>query len=251
MKKKLLSVLLVVCMMLTLMPMAALADFADTDGHWGKDAIDRWASVGVLNGKADGVFDPNGTMTRAEFAQMLCNMMGYTEKAPNNFADIPDDAWYADAMLKLVAAGVINGTSATTASPNATITREMAAVMLARAFDIKPSSSSLSYADAGSVSSWAAGAVAALTERGMMNGVGDNQVAPQLDINRASVAALADKMIADYVTEDKTITGEVNGIVIVAAGAKVTVEDASLNAPLVVAPAAEGAEVALTGTTKA
>lgn len=85
MKKKLLSVLLVVCMVLTLVPMTALADFADTEGHWGKNAIDRWAAEGVLNGKGEDVFDPNGNMTRAEFAQMLCNLMGYTKKAENTF----------------------------------------------------------------------------------------------------------------------------------------------------------------------
>lgn len=251
MKKKLLSVLLVVCMVLTLMPMTALADFADTEGHWGKNAIDRWAAEGVLNGKGEDVFDPNGNMTRAEFAQMLCNLMGYTKKAENTFADVPDDAWYADAILKLVEAGVLNGVGNNMAAPNAPITREMAAVMLCRAFDLKASSASMSFSDANQVSGWAAGAVAALTEKGMMNGVGDNKVAPQLNINRASVATLIDNMVADYVTGDKTITGEVNGIIVVAGDAKVTFEDATVTAPVIVAPAAEGAEVELTGTTTA
>lgn len=244
MKKKLLSVLLVICMVLTLMPMAALADFGDTEGHWGKASIDRWAAAGVLNGKGEDSFDPNGNMTRAEFAQMLCNLMGYTKKAENTFTDIPDDAWYADAMLKLVEAGVITGVGDNMAAPNSPITREMAAVMLCRALNIPTSTADMGFSDAETVSSWASGAVAALTEKGMLNGVGENKVAPQLNINRASVATLVDNMVTEYVTEgEHTVTGKVKGIILVAGNAKVTFEGATGDASVFVAPSAEGASV--------
>ena len=180
MRKKLLASLLALVMVIGLPPATVLAvDFSDTNGHWGQSAINRWADVGILSGKGDGNFDPNGTMTRAEFAQMLSNMMGYTSKAANVFTDVPSGAWYEDAMLKLMAAGVIQGNGDGTANPNGPITREQAAVMLCRAFDIQPSrNASLTYNDSASISSWARDAMAALAERGMMNGVGDNTAAP-------------------------------------------------------------------------
>lgn len=254
MKKRIAALAMTVAMAMSLLPVSAFAaDFGDTDGHWGKDSIDRWTSVGVLNGKGEGVFDPDGSMTRAEFAQMLANMLGYSKKsAAGTFGDVAADAWYADAILKLAAAGVMTGDGAGNANPNAQITREEAAVMLCRAFSIQPKpGASLDFADADSVSGWARDAVATLAELGMMNGVGNNQVAPQLNINRASVATLVDNMVAEYVTENKTISGEVNGVVVVAADANVTLENATLEVPLVVAPKAEGAEVILTGTTAA
>ena len=254
MRKKFLAILLVLCMTLCLLPTAALAEessFTDVEGHWAADSIDRWAGYGVLNGKDESTFDPDGKMTRAEFATMLVNLMGYTETSDQTFTDMTGH-WGADAISKLVKAGVMNGMGDGTMDPDGQMTREMAAVMLCRAFNLKPSKdASLSFSDSANVSSWAKDAMAALSERGMINGVGNNLLSPEGIVDRATAAKLADNMIVEYVTEDNaTITGEVKGIVIVKAN-NVKVEDATLSAPLVVAPAAAKATVTLTGTTKA
>lgn len=246
MRKRLLTVLLALCMAVSMLPATVLAaKFDDIEGHWGADAIERWADCGVLNGREDGSFDPNKQMTRAEFATMLVNLMGYTKTSEEVFEDVPADAWYAEAISKLVAAGVMNGVGDGKVDPEGEITREQAAVMLCRAFGLKPSeSASLSFSDSGSVSSWAVDAMAALAERGMINGVGENLLAPGGLVNRATAAQLTSNMVAEYITEDTVITGEVKGVVIVAKGAKVEIKDAVLSAPLVV----ESAEVFLTNT---
>lgn len=254
MKRRISAALLSLCLLMSLMPSVAFAapngTFDDVDGHWGQSAVERWAGYGVVNGDGSGNFNPDNQMTRAEFATMLANMLGYKEKAANTFADVNEDDWFADAILKLAAAGVMQGSNGM-ANPNAPITRQEAAVLMCRAFNIPTTGGNLDFADSADVAEWAKGAVAALADRGMMNGVGNNNVAPLADINRASVATLLDNMITEYVTEDKTITGEVSGIVLVAADATVTVEDATLNENLIVAPKADGAEVTLTGTTTA
>lgn len=252
MKKKVLAILLAACMIVSLLPAATAASFGDTEGHWSSESVNRWADAGVLSGDGTGNFQPDKEMTRAEFAQMLCNLMGYTEKAENTFSDVPDDAWYADAILKLNAAGVMSGVGGGKAGANELISREQAAVMLCRAMNIKPSQgASISFGDAGSVSTWARDAVAALTERGMINGVGGNSFAPALNINKASVAAMVDNMVAEYVTENgATITGEVSGVVIIKAD-NVKLENATLSENVIVAPAAADATVSLTGTTEA
>ena len=251
--KKLLCSVLALCMVLALLPVSVFAaSFNDTQNHWGKDAIDRWANYGVLNGVGGGNFDPNGKMTRGAFAQMLCNIMGYTEKAPNTFSDLSNTAWNADAILKLVAAGVITGYGNGTVNPNGEITRQEAAVMLCRAFGIQPSASaSITFSDAGEVGSWAKDAVAALTERGMINGVGGNLFAPGSDINRASVAQMVSNMVSEYVVDDgATVTGNIDGIVIIKAD-NVKIEDATLNEPIIVAPAAADSTTTLSGVTVA
>ena len=249
MKRKLLSLVLTLAMLASLLTPAFAAQgasFTDTDGHWAQASVDRWAGAGVMNGTGSG-FQPDKTMTRAEFAQMLVNLLGYTEKAQNTFKDVPNDAWFADAVLKLAAAGVMQG-DGVNANPNAEISRAEMAVLLCRALNIQPKASAgLSFADAASVPSWAEGAMAALAERGMISGVGGNQVAPTLSVNRASVAKLLDNVVGVYANEPgQVISGEVKGLVIVVADG-VILKDAAVAENIVVAPKAADAALTVTG----
>jgi len=225
--------------------------FPDVEsGHWAESSIDRWSTVKVLQGNPAGNFVPDGEMTRAEFATMLNNLMGYTVKAENVYSDLDDGEWYTDAILKLTAAGVLQGANGQ-AMPDMPITREMASVMLCRAFHLEPSAdAALTFEDSHEVSSWAKGAVSALAERGMIQGVGNNTFAPGWNINRASVAKLVDNMISTYVTEDgASVSENQTGIVVVAAN-NVTIS-AELSENLIVAPKAADATVTLTEGAKA
>lgn len=256
-KTKLIPFVLSASMLLSLVSLPAAATgkkpvhFGDMEGHWSAGAVDRWSGSGIFQGDENGNFLPDKEMTRAEFAQMLDNLMGYPVKAENKYADVPADAWYADAVLKLTAAGVMEG-DGSNAMPNAPISREQAAVLLCRALSLKPSAEAkILFDDAYQVSSWARDAVAALAQRDMIAGVGENNFAPALDINRASVAQMMNNMVSAYVTEDgASVTGEQKGIVI-AAAADIKVENAALAEPLILAPKAAGATMTLAGKAKA
>ncbi len=256
-KTKLIPFVLSASMLLSLVSLPAAATgkepviFGDMEGHWSAGAVDRWSGSGIFQGDENGNFLPDKEMTRAEFAQMLDNLMGYPVKAENKYADVPADAWYTDAVLKLTAAGVMEG-DGSNAMPNAPISREQAAVLLCRALSLKPSDEAkILFDDAYQVSSWARDAVAALAQRDMIAGVGENNFAPALDINRASVAQMMNNMVSAYVTEDgASVTGEQKGIVIVTAR-DVKVDGAVLAEPLILAPRAAGATLTLAGETKA
>ena len=249
MKRKILSLVLSLAMLVSLAvpALAAEATFPDVQGHWGESSVERWAGVGVLNGTDTGSFNPDANMTRAEFAQMMVNLMGYTGKS-GTFSDVPSDAWYAGAINALAAAGVMQGDGNGHANPLSSISRAEAAVLLCRALKLEPSSSAkLSFADASSVPSWAEDAMAALSERGMISGVGGNQIAPLVNITRASVAKLIDNMVSVYVTSaDQVVTGTVKGLVVVAAGGA-TFTDATVKENVVVAPKAGAAAIKVTG----
>lgn len=249
MKRKILSLVLSLAMLVSLAvpALAAETTFPDVQGHWGESSVERWAGVNVLNGTDTGSFNPDANMTRAEFAQMMVNLMGYTGKS-GNFSDVPSDAWYAGAINALAAAGVMQGDGNGHANPLSSISRAEAAVLLCRALKLEPSSSAkLSFADASSVPSWAEDAMAALSERGMISGVGGNQIAPLVNITRASVAKLIDNMVSVYVTSaDQVVTGTVKGLVVVAA-AGATFTDATVKENVVVAPKAGSAELKVTG----
>ena len=247
MKKRLMAILISVCMLISVSATALAADFADTQGHWAEEAIDRWSSAGVVNGVSDDNFNPNGTMTRAEAAEMFANLMQIAESADiSNFTDVAANAWYADAVAKCVAAGIMNGSSDTTMEPNANLNREQMFVMLARALGMEADTSTTkNFDDLNTVSTWARGYVNALLNEGYINGVSNDSLAPLADINRASVMKLLDNVIGTYVTENGEVEPTADGIVLVVA------DDVTITGDYdgMIVVAKEGAKVSLKGAT--
>lgn len=107
--------------------------FPDVAGHPNQAAVEALASRGIISGKEGGVFDPDATMTRAEFASIVVRALGLAPKANGRFADVPETEWFAAAVGTANTYGVVNGTSDTTFNPLGTITRQEAAVMVAKA----------------------------------------------------------------------------------------------------------------------
>ena len=189
--------------------------FSDVDGHWGEEAIVRWADYGVIEG-SNGQFNPDAPITRAEMAAAIARLLGLTETAENTFTDVETGAWYAQAILRCAAAGIIQGSNGM-ANPNGTLTRQEAAVMLGRALGIQPDEGDVAFLDGEQVAGWAAGYVSAMSDRGVLNGVGGNQFAPLEDINRASVVTVLNNAIAAYANEPGAAVQANGGITLVAA----------------------------------
>lgn len=55
----------------------SVAKFTDTKGHYAEKVIDELAEMGIVNGKGNGQFAPNDTITRAEAAMMIRNAIRY------------------------------------------------------------------------------------------------------------------------------------------------------------------------------
>lgn len=93
-----------------------------------------WAlSEGVTTGTSDTMFSPNKPCTRAEMVTFLWNLNGkYPSTAVTGFTDVPANAYYSTAVAWAKAAGVTDGTSANTFSPNQICTRGQMAAFLSR-----------------------------------------------------------------------------------------------------------------------
>jgi hypothetical protein len=109
------------------------ACFADAVGHENQTAIEALAARAILNGKGSGQFDPDATMTRAEFAAAIVRALGLTPERSGAFTDVADTAWYAPYVGTASAYGIVNGVGSGKFDPNGTITRQQAAAMVARA----------------------------------------------------------------------------------------------------------------------
>ena len=78
-------------------------------------------------------FAPNDTMTRAQFAAIVVRGLGLPQKTGSTFSDVTSGDWFAPYVGTACAYGIVNGRSAAVFDPNGTITRQEAAVMVARA----------------------------------------------------------------------------------------------------------------------
>lgn len=221
MKKRFLAAALALAMLLMMVPSAFAASdgFDDVPGHWAEDAINRWSGYGVVNGVGDNQFAPNGTLTRAQAAQVFANLLDLEVQADiSRYTDVPEGSWYHTAIAQCVAAGILTGTGGATMDPQSPVTREELFVMFARALNIRPQSSSdVTFGDSGEVSGWAQGYINALADRGFVSGVGGGMLAPGEAINRASVMSLLDKTISDYANTSGTTVGNASGVVLVVA----------------------------------
>ena len=221
MKKRFLATALALAMLLMMVPSAFAASdgFDDVSGHWAEDAINRWSGYGVVNGVGDNQFAPNGTLTRAQAAQVFANLLDLEVQADiSRYTDVPEGSWYHTAIAQCVAAGILTGTGGATMDPQSPVTREELFVMFARALNIRPQSSSdVTFGDSGEVSGWAQGYINALADRGFVSGVGGGMLAPGEAINRASVMSLLDKTISDYANTSGTTVGNASGVVLVVA----------------------------------
>lgn len=107
--------------------------FSDINNHANKAAIEALASRGIINGMGAGKFQPNKTMTRAEFAAIVTRALGLAAKDTKAFSDVPSSKWYAGYIGTANSSGIVNGVGGGKFDPDGTITRQEAAAMVARA----------------------------------------------------------------------------------------------------------------------
>ena len=107
--------------------------FEDIKGHKNQKEIEALAIRGIINGKTDTIFDPSNTMTRAEFATIITRALGLTTNKASAFSDVKENDWYYSYINTAYHYGIVKGISETEFNPNGLISRQEAAVMVARA----------------------------------------------------------------------------------------------------------------------
>lgn len=183
------------------------AAFSDVESHWARSEINGLASRLVVRGNDNGAFLPGASVTRAEFAAILTRALGLPERGgESGYADVAPNAWYAGAAAQARKYGLVEGDGQGRFRPSAAITREEAAVMLARAMKLTglndgtaASESFVSeklagFRDAGDVSAWARQALAIGVSERLLQG---NQAAllPKNAITRAETAVIVSRLL--------------------------------------------------------
>ncbi len=174
-------------------------NFSDTKGHKNEEAIKRLAQKGIINGKSESVFDPENTMTRAEFATIIVKALGIETKNTNVFSDVRESDWFYGYVGAAYESGIINGVGGGLFNPYGTITRQEAAVMLSRAsgilgldnnIELMASRDVLSmYIDYIQTSDWAIKPLAFCISEGIINEEG-LEILPKTEVKRGEIAQM-------------------------------------------------------------
>ncbi|MDI9495935.1 MAG: S-layer homology domain-containing protein [Bacillota bacterium] len=114
-------------------PGRTFEDIMGVHAHKNQPAIEALASRGIINGKSENTFEPEATMTRAEFATIIVQGLGLKPMANDKFTDVDAGSWYAQYIGTANIYGIVNGNTETTFNPNGTITKQEAATMITRA----------------------------------------------------------------------------------------------------------------------
>lgn len=139
-------------------------------------------------------FLPNEPVTRAEFVALLLNVLQIHATATSPFSDVSPTSWYAGAVGEAYSLGLVNGTSSTTFSPDATLTRAQLAVLLVRAFSLSDSGARFSYQDV-SPSAWYYMPLTLAWQVGLLKGVTATTMLPNGTTTRAQVATVLNRVL--------------------------------------------------------
>ena len=190
--QRLLPLAMLAAMLLSAVPAAAV--FRDTAGHWAEKTLDEWQDEGLIDGYGDGSFQPNGTVTRAEFIKLVNRTLGFTAESGISFSDVTERDWFHAEVAKAVAAGYAQG-SGGLFRPNQPVTRAEAAAMLARAAGLAANEERAdAFTDAASIPAWAKGSVGAAAEAGYMTGYPDGAFGALGSITRAEAVVTLDRV---------------------------------------------------------
>lgn len=106
---------------------------------WYAKPVNTLASLGILSGVGNGRFDPERSITRAEFTVIAMKFANTSGGGVNIFSDVNEDDWFYSAVVDSTQYGWINGYPDGTFRPEATISRAEVTVivnhMLGRAAD--------------------------------------------------------------------------------------------------------------------
>lgn len=247
--KRILSLALSLCLVLSLIPTTARADgFSDMPAstHWSYEALTSAVENGLLNG-SNGKLMPGSALTRAQMAAIINRAFGAIDTGDiSKFTDVSTTDWYYADIAKAVRMGTFQG-DGSKMNPDAAITREQAFTVLARAFHLEAGQLEdlADFSDAAQISSYAVGPMAALVNAGYVNG-SDGKLQPKATITREQFAQVIYKMLAHYISDAGTYTDDLNGNVMVNAPG-VILQDMTITGDLIIGEGVGNGEVTLDG----
>ncbi len=175
--------------------------FTDLANHaWAKDAIYTLKNKGIISGISNTEFAPANNIKRGDFILILTRMLSVNDTFTENFADVPESAYYYNAVGSAKAAGIAQG-SGENFMPENSITRQDLITLAYRAFLAKgyitettDLTSLDTFGDKDSISDYAKTSMASMVKAGIIQGA-DGNVNPLGNATRAEVAVMCARLV--------------------------------------------------------
>ena len=164
------------------------------DHEWAQEHIETLVNRGIVSGKGNGVFDPEGSLTREETVKMLVLTSGLsTDRTDNAFLDCDKNGWYYPYVTAAAANGLVNGYSIVQFGLGQNVSRQDLAVMLYRVLirkNMVKTDNMATFTDAEDVADYAEVAVEVLGGMGIITGFEDGSFGPTENTTRAQAAVI-------------------------------------------------------------
>ncbi|OXM13211.1 S-layer homology domain-containing protein [Paenibacillus herberti] len=172
--------------------------YNDIKGHWAEQQLQLWVDSGWLSGYGDGKLRPDQPVKRSELAALINRAFGKEATAAPAlaFKDVKKESWDYSTVATAVYAGYVNGYEDGTFRPSGKVTRQEAAVMLAKASDVEGSAGAEStFSDKDALGVWSRSYVAALASQGILGGYPDGSFRPAGQLTRAEAVTAISKAV--------------------------------------------------------
>ncbi len=196
MLKKISTMLIATCLLLTMLTIPALAEktFTDMPNDYSTEALEKAVANGYLVGM-DGKIMPDDSITTAQVMTLLVRAFDVTEMADiSMYTDVSEDDWFYSAMASAVGLGMVEARD-NMLYPNEPMSRQDSFKALALAFGITGSGDKAvlsPYTDMAEISDWARTEIIALIEAGVVEGYND-MIHPEANIKRKDFAVIMDR----------------------------------------------------------
>jgi hypothetical protein len=171
--------------------------FQDVEGHWAENYINQLYEDKVVSGRSEGIFDPDGNITRAELTKIAILAFGYsvnTTVSEHPFSDVPRNSWFAPYIEEAKANGIVGGYPKGGFGPNDFTDRASALKIILGAAKINIQNSVADFGDV-PAGAWFAEYVGYAQTNGIISGYSDGLFHPERFITRAEVAKIVMKVL--------------------------------------------------------
>lgn len=190
-------------------PVYALT-FGDISAHWAKDSVQRLASSEIVSGY-NGNFNPNGLVTRAEFAAMIVKAMGLADQAQvvkgnlTGYNDVAPSHWASGFITVARETGVISGYPSGAFKPSAMIKRDEITSVLVRVLNLTSRNDMedplFKFGDGAEIPGWAMEAVKIAYSYKLVSGFPNGSFYPNRNATRGETAVLIEKVLEQFGAE--------------------------------------------------
>lgn len=177
-------------------------EFSDVPvSHWAAGVIKGLCQREIVGGYSGAIFRPEKNITRAEFTKLLVKILSLSEERPAQptFKDVAPGNWHYGVVEAAVKKGLVKGYENGEFWPDALITRQEMAVILARATGKENMAAAraqekTTFTDDQEIASWARGVVVVIVKDGLMKGYPEGTFGPKNNATRAEACAIVQRI---------------------------------------------------------